>query len=164
MINLVRLDERLIHGQIATTWSKYTGVTHIVVADDEAAENSVIKKSLLMAAPGNLKTVIKSTKDAIDLLNDPRCESMRILVLVKTPDTLVKLLEGVKGISQVNIGNYGRSASNMDHQIRKAYGKNFYFSEEERAVFKRIDELTECAYYQTMPEETAIELKKILNQ
>lgn len=44
MITLIRLDERLIHGQIATKWSKHTNVTHIVVANDEAANNKIIQK------------------------------------------------------------------------------------------------------------------------
>lgn len=50
MIKWVRLDERMIHGQVATKWSQLLGVNRIIVADDQAASNEIIKKSLLMAA------------------------------------------------------------------------------------------------------------------
>ena len=51
MIKLFRIDERLIHGQIAIKWSRHTGVDSIVVANDHAAENVMIQKSLKMAPP-----------------------------------------------------------------------------------------------------------------
>ena len=51
MIKWVRLDERMIHGQVATKWSQLLGVNRIIVADDQAASNEIIKKSLMMAAP-----------------------------------------------------------------------------------------------------------------
>lgn len=160
MIELIRLDERLIHGQIATKWSKYTGVSRIVVADDEAAESEIIKKSLLMAVPGDMKASIKKVEDAITLLNDPRCETLHILVLVKNPKNMIQVLEAVEGISRVNIGNYGRAAG-AEKVERKSYGQNLYVTEEEEKLFKHIVELSEHAFYQTMPEDPAIELKKL---
>ena len=75
MIKLFRIDERLIHGQIAIKWSRHTGVDSIVVANNNAAANTMIQKSLKMAAPPGIKTVIKSIDDAIKTLNDPRCSS-----------------------------------------------------------------------------------------
>ena len=75
MIKLFRIDERLIHGQIAIKWSRHTGVDSIVVANNNAAANTMIQKSLKMAAPPGIKTVIKSIDDAIKTLNDPRSGS-----------------------------------------------------------------------------------------
>jgi PTS system mannose-specific IIB component len=43
MIKLIRLDERLIHGQVAIRWSKYLGVDRILVLNDEAAKNAWLK-------------------------------------------------------------------------------------------------------------------------
>ncbi len=61
MIKLVRLDERMIHGQIAIKWSRHTGVDRIIVVSDEAAANPIIQKSLLMAAPATAEEIAKST-------------------------------------------------------------------------------------------------------
>ena len=93
MIKLFRIDERLIHGQIAIKWSRHTGVDHIVVANDSAAKSDIIKKSLMMAAPSGIKTAIKTVDDSIKLLNDPRCEGLKILVLVNCPSDALKVVD-----------------------------------------------------------------------
>ena len=98
MIKLFRIDERLIHGQIAIKWSRHTG------ANDHAAENVMIQKSLKMAAPPGIKTVIKTLDAAIATLNDPRCEPLKVLVLVNSPADALKMVRAVKGIPFVNIG------------------------------------------------------------
>ena len=55
MIALLRIDERLIHGQVATSWSKALDIDTIVCASDEAAQNPLKKKMLLIAAPPGKK-------------------------------------------------------------------------------------------------------------
>lgn len=167
MIKLFRLDERLIHGQIAIKWSRHTSVDHIVVANDAAASSAIIQKSLMMAAPSNIKTAIKSVDEAIKLLNDPRCEAMSVLLLVKNAKDMLRILDSIKGIQKINIGNYGRvEAENFGYK-RKTYGRNLYLDETEVPEFRKIAEKAEQlnieCIYQTTPEETAENLKKLLN-
>ena len=71
MIKLCRLDDRMIHGQIVTKWSRVVPVDRIIVANDQAGSNPIIAKSLLMAAPGNIKVAVKTVKDAVELLHNP---------------------------------------------------------------------------------------------
>ncbi len=163
MIKLLRLDERLIHGQIAIKWSRHTGVDRIVVANDSAAKSEIIKKSLMMAAPSHIKTVIKSVDEAITLLNDPRCDQMSILLLVKNPWDLNKMLEKVPNIKKINIGNYGRVEPEHEGYKRKTYGSNLYIDDFELDEFKKIAGSSIESIYQTTPEETAESLKKLLN-
>ena len=85
MIKLLRLDERMIHGQVAIKWSRHLSVDRIVVANDGAASNPIIQKSLMMAAPSTCKVAIKSVDDAIKLLNDPRAEALKILLIASSP-------------------------------------------------------------------------------
>ncbi len=161
MIKLLRLDERLIHGQIAIKWSRHTNVDHIVVANDAAAGSQIIQKSLMMAAPGHIKTAIKSMDAAIKLLNDPRCESMSILVLVKNPWDLARMVESVPGIEKVNIGNYGRVEPEHEGHPRKRYGNNLYIDDTELPEFKKVVAKYK-AIYQTTPEEPAEDLAKLI--
>ena len=163
MITLIRLDERLIHGQIATKWSKHTNVTHIVVANDEAANNKIIQKSLMMAAPGNIKTSVRTIEGAIQLLNDERCKPLKILVIVKNPWDLKRVMESVKGIEKVNIGNYGRAEKEHEGDIRKSYGQNLYIDDIELPIFKEIANMHENVFYQTMPEDMVMELNKLVS-
>lgn len=91
MIKAVRIDERLIHGQVAMTWTKSLNLTGLVVASDEAATNDIQKMTLKMAAPSNVKVIIKTVDDAIHLLKDPRAKDMRLMVLVPNVKDAVKL-------------------------------------------------------------------------
>ena len=166
MIKLIRLDERLIHGQIAIKWSRHTNVTHIIVANDSAASNSVIKKSLMMAAPGHLKTQIVPVEQAINLLNDPRCADLKVLVIVKNPKDMNTVLDACPTVEveTINIGNYGRVEPKNPGYDRVTYGRNLYIDETELPEFKKIVANGRKAIYQTTPEEPAEDLETLLNK
>lgn len=161
MIKLFRIDERLIHGQIAIKWSRHTDVDHIVVANDHAASNAIMQKSLKMAAPSDIKTAIKSVSDAITLLNDPRCDEFKILVLVNCPEDALRMVASISGIPYINVGNYGRVAPEKPGMPRKGYGKNIYCDEAEVEAFKKLHASGLKCIYQTTPEEPAEDLGRI---
>ena len=104
MIAMVRLDERLIHGQVAIKWSRHLNVDRIVVVSDEAAANPVVQKSLMMAAPATAKTTIKSLEKAVKLLQDPKAADHKILIIVSSPEDLLKIVTQVQGIPVINVG------------------------------------------------------------
>lgn len=162
MISLFRIDERLIHGQIAIKWSRHTGVSHIVVANDAASESPLIQKTLRMAAPAGIKTAIKSVDDAIALLNDDRCKNLKILVLVNSPSDAVKVVNSVSDIPYINVGNYGRVAPEKPGKPRKAYGNNIYCDDEEIQEFRELLATGLKCEYQTTPEEPVEDLAKVL--
>lgn len=111
MIAALRVDERLIHGQIAMTWSKELKIKGIVVANDDAAANDMQKMALKMAVPSGIKVLIKPVAEAIHVLNDPRAAQMRLLVLVRTVRDALAIREKVTDIDYVNIGNVGKSVN-----------------------------------------------------
>lgn len=162
MIKLFRIDERLIHGQIAIKWSRHTGVDSIVVANNNAAASTMIQKSLKMAAPPGIKTVIKTLDAAIATLNDPRCEPLKVLVLVNSPADAVYVAKRVKGIPFVNVGNYGRVAPKKPGKERTRYDLNLYCDEDETAQFRELMATGLECIYQTTPEEAAVPLKKLI--
>lgn len=163
MIVMVRLDERLIHGQVAIKWSRHTSVDRIVVVSDEAAGNPVIQKSLMMAAPATAKTAIKSLKDAINLLHDPKAAQHRILVIVSNPADLLEVVKQVQDIPLVNVGNYGRVAGKHGTQVRKSYGSNLYAYEDEVEILKEVIATGIKCVYQTTPDDTPENLEKVLS-
>ncbi len=162
MIKMVRLDERLIHGQIAIKWSRHTGVDRIFVVNDDAANNSIVAKSLLMAAPATCKTAIKGIDDAIRMLQDPRCDSLKILVVCSTPEDLLRIATEVKDIPLINVGNYGRIAPKHGEEARKTLRRNLYLYEDETAILKKVLETGIDCVYQTTPEEAPETLRSII--
>lgn len=164
MISLLRLDERLIHGQVAIKWSRHLNVDRIVVISDAAAGNPVIQKSLIMAAPATAKTAIKGVDDAITLLMDPNAAKHNILIIVSTPNDLLRVVENVHGIESVNIGNYGRVANKIGAEPRKTYRSNLYAYDSEVEVFKKVMDKGIKCYYQTTPEDAQENLAKIFEK
>jgi len=162
MIKLVRLDERMIHGQIAIKWSRVTGVDRIVVVNDEAAENSVIKKSLMMAAPQTVRVAIKGVRDSIALLNDPRMDTVNVLVIVAKLDDLLAVVEEVKNIPKINIGNYGRLAKPLGTDERKTFSHHLYADTYEIELFKKLISYSIPTIYQVTPEDADVSLKDAL--
>lgn len=161
MIKMFRIDERLIHGQIVIKWSRHLSVDRILVANDAAASNQMVHKSLMMAAPSNIKTAIKSVDESIKILNDPRSKDLKLLVLVNSPNDALKILENIDRIDAINVGNYGRVAPAKPDNPRKMYTNNIYCDDEEVEAFKELIKLGVRCYYQVTPESNEVELKNI---
>ena len=70
MIKLLRIDDRLIHGQVAVYMVKATAADTIVVASDQHATNSVLKMSLTVGKPAGVKMEVLTVEKAISYLND----------------------------------------------------------------------------------------------
>ena len=102
-ILLTRIDNRLIHGQVAVTWSNHVGANLIVVANDEVAKDPLQQSLMDMAVPG-METryfTIRETIDKIGLAS----EEQKIALIVKTPQDVLELVKGEVPIRKVNIGN-----------------------------------------------------------
>ncbi|HMG11420.1 MAG TPA: PTS sugar transporter subunit IIB, partial [Mucilaginibacter sp.] len=82
MIKLTRIDDRLVHGQVAMTWTPALGADCLIVANDKVAQDEFMKMTLGLAKPALAKLFIKSLADTVTFLNDPRSQSLKILVLV----------------------------------------------------------------------------------
>lgn len=116
MIKQLRIDERLIHGQIVTQWSKVLTIDTIVVANDEVAKDEVTKKVLLMTAPVGKKVTIRSVAEVIKLLDDPRSEKMNILLICDNPQDAYQLAKGLS-IQSINVGNFTKKKAENKEQL-----------------------------------------------
>ncbi len=149
MIKQVRLDERLTHGQVNTKWINYLGATHVVVVDDASATDSFQTNLLKMSIPENVKSMILTCDKAIQILNDPRCENMNIFVVVKTPQYVLKLVENVPSIKEVNIANYGfQHKYNVPNKLK--VNNNLNLDEDDLRCVKLIIEKVENCYHQVL--------------
>ena len=147
MIVCLRVDERLIHGQVAMTWTKELKLNGLVVASDEAASNEIQKMTLKMAVPEGIKCIIKSVEDVTTILDDPRSESMRLMVLVPTVKDAVTLCKRYKNIEMVNIGNAGKMTSGE----KKILSKEVMLTADELEALKELTELYPDTFFQGTP-------------
>jgi mannose/fructose/N-acetylgalactosamine-specific phosphotransferase system component IIB len=149
MISMLRIDDRLIHGQVAMLWSKELAVTHIVVANDKIAKNDIQKSTLKMAAPANVKCSILSVEDAISVVNDDRAKDFKILVIVNNTNDAKQIAAAAKDLRLFNVGNYGLISENASS--KKKLGDTFYVDEEDISNLKAIVETGVKAVYQLVP-------------
>ncbi|MDF2524061.1 MAG: phosphotransferase system, mannose/fructose/N-acetylgalactosamine-specific component [Clostridiales bacterium] len=162
MIKLLRIDERLIHGQVVVSWCNALDLTAIVVANDGAANDSVASMTLKMATPPKVKVAVQTVDSAIQLLNDPRCEKMSILVITKTPGDALRILEKVSGIPNVNVGNFG--LTDNAQAGRKKVGSSFFVNEGESELFEKIIQIKPDSNYQMTAAVKAVLLRDIIKK
>jgi mannose/fructose/sorbose-specific phosphotransferase system IIB component len=103
-IVLARIDDRLIHGQVATIWSKHTKCQRIIVCNDDVTKDLIRKTLLEQVAPPGIKTSVIGIDEAIRAYNIPKYKDDRVLFLFTNPTDVVRMVEGGVAIKSVNIG------------------------------------------------------------
>ncbi|WP_085829758.1 PTS N-acetylgalactosamine transporter subunit IIB [Collinsella vaginalis] len=103
-ILLTRIDNRLIHGQVATQWNSTIGANLILVANDEVSENTMRQNLMKMAAPAGVATRFFSLQKTIDIIGKAS-PKQKIFIVAETPQDVLTLVKGGVPIKKVNIGN-----------------------------------------------------------
>ncbi|MDR1568022.1 MAG: mannose/fructose/sorbose PTS transporter subunit IIB [Streptococcaceae bacterium] len=103
-IRLARIDDRLIHGQVATAWSKQTGINRIIVVSDEVAEDELRKFLLKEASPLGIRSNIISVSRMIDVYRSGLLREEKVMLLFTNPSEVVTLVKAGISLTSVNIG------------------------------------------------------------
>lgn len=100
-----RIDDRLIHGQIATVWTNSIGANRIMVANDQAAADELQKGVLKLATPPGIKLSVLPVDEAATRIKAGKYDGDKVLLIVKTPRDCVRLLTAGVALPVVNVGN-----------------------------------------------------------
>ncbi len=103
-IALARIDDRLIHGQVATRWTKETRVTRIIVVSDEVAKDHVRSTLLKQVAPPGVTSHVVDVAKCIRVYNNPKYAGERVMLLFTNPTDVERVIEGGVDIKSINIG------------------------------------------------------------
>jgi fructoselysine and glucoselysine-specific PTS system IIB component len=104
MICQLRIDDRLIHGQVAMAWSKELKIEGIVVINDKVANDEFEKLTLDLAKPSNTNLLVVSVDAGIKFLNSEKINKYRVLVIVNNSDDALEIVKNVKEIKSINVG------------------------------------------------------------
>ncbi|KAA9001759.1 PTS mannose transporter subunit IIAB [Affinibrenneria salicis] len=132
-IGLARIDDRLIHGQVATRWTKETNVNRIIVISDEVAADNVRKTLLTQVAPPGVTAHVVDVAKAIRVYNNPKYAGDRVMLLFTNPTDVLTLVENGVDISSVNIG--GMAFRQGKTQVNNAVS----IDEKDIAAFKKLN-------------------------
>lgn len=141
----VRVDERLIHGQVAAMWTGNLKVTRIMVIDNEIVKNDFRKRMLKMACPNGVKLSILDTETATANIKNEKYQNDRIFVIVKEPETLDDLLEKGFPLKEVNVANM--SGGKGTRQIVKTV----CITEDDEKIFRKLNDRGVILYTQMVP-------------
>ncbi len=146
-IRMVRIDNRLVHGQVGVTWTSSLGVNLLVVVDDEAAQSPVQQQLMSMTAD-NAGVGIRffSIEKTLQVIGQA-APSQKIFVIAKTPRVVRSLVEGGVAIKAVNVGNMHFSEG------KRQITKKVYVDDQDIADLKAIEAYGIDVFLQDTPED-----------
>ena len=110
---MCRVDTRLLHGQVATTWTKMTNPDRIIVVSDGVAHDELRKTMIQQAAPPGVKAHVVPIKKMIEVSKDPRFGATKAMLLFENPQDLLAAVEGGVDIKEVNLGSMAHSVGKV---------------------------------------------------
>lgn len=139
MIKLVRVDHRLLHGQVAFSWTNGVGADCILVASDMVVNDDVWKTTLRLGKPSGVKLVMKNMADSIEAINSGKTDKYKLIIVVQSIKEAKQLLDGCPSIKSINLGNTKESKTTTQ------VSKQVFLEEEEKTILKElIDRGIEC--------------------
>ncbi|OCG23778.1 PTS fructose transporter subunit IIB [Gilliamella sp. HK2] len=135
IINLVRIDDRLIHGQVTTVWTKEAKAERIIIVSDEVANDDIRSTLVKQAAPPGIKVSVISIDKAAAVYKNPKYENDTVFYLFTNPTDVLRLINAGVPIKEVNIG--GMSFKEGKKQITKAVSVD----KNDISAFKKMHEM-----------------------
>lgn len=154
----VRIDDRLIHGQIVASWVNVLRCNTIIVADDKAAGDDLQKMMLEMACPPNIKLAIKTVDQAAELLRSDSLERGKVLLIMRNSASALRLTEQDIGIDKINVGNV--SSGNG----RQKYSKSVWLNAQDIDEYKQLLDRGIELEVQIVPSEKAQNMADMLRK
>ena len=112
-IVLARIDTRLLHGQVATTWTKMTKPDRIIVCSDGVAQDELRKTMIVQAAPPGVHVHVVPIKKIIEIAHDTRFGNTKAMLLFETPQDMLRAIEGGVEIEEANLGSIAHSVGKV---------------------------------------------------
>jgi mannose/fructose/N-acetylgalactosamine-specific phosphotransferase system component IIB len=153
----MRIDNRLIHGQVTVAWVGRIGANHLIVANDEVAADE-FQRILLPQAARGVKTSVLSVADTLAYTRGDAGAAETIMVLAKFPSDALALMEGGMPVDEVNVGNQAPKPGSKFTMVTRSIS----VTAEDAAAYRRIAELAGGLRSQMMPTDKGDDFLKLL--
>ena len=153
MIKLLRVDYRLIHGQITTSWVGQLGCDCILIANDKVPGDILRKNALKLAKPPETKLVMKTEEDSIEAINSGVTDKYKLFVIVENVQDARRMVEGCPVFERVNLGNIRMYAG------AKQLGTTVFVSEKDMEDIRAMQEKGVSVDVQSIPRDKRTEVK-----
>ena len=156
MIKLLRVDHRLLHGQVAFSWTQYLGVDCILIANDGLMQDELRKTTIKLAKPQGVKVVMKNIKDSIDAINSGVTDKYKLFVVVESIEDANKLIRGTEKFKELNLGGIKK------REGTKNISKAINITQEEEIILKELIDLGIVVEIRQIPNDPKLLAKNIL--
>lgn len=153
-IVLTRIDNRLIHGQVATQWCGVVGANLLLVANDEVSTNQMRQSLMNMAAPSYAQTRYFTIQKTCEIIGKASPQQ-HIAIICETPQDVLRLVEGGVPIKKVNIGNMHMADGKRQVATSVAVDDN------DVACFRKLQELGVELEIKRVPDIAAEDVNKL---
>lgn len=151
---LVRIDDRLIHGQVMTKWSKGMNTNALFVVDNATAKDPFMKDIYIMStANSGMKINVFSNDEVVEYWNSKKFENYNAILLVKTIAAAKEIIEKGLPVTRLNLGGIAKSKDS------KFVLPNIAVKPEDFEVLKEIEAKGIEVFFQIVPDTKAVSLK-----
>lgn len=156
---LVRIDDRLVHGQVVLGWIPFVRAELVLVVSETAARDETLVALMSMALPEGVDLRVVGVQEALSLLSESATtrDQRRVLVLAPGPQEVLRLVEGGVAISDVNVGGLHYTAG------RVQLGKAIFLSEEDKAALRGINEQGVRLEGRALPNDSAMDIIEMIS-
>ncbi|MDQ0177612.1 PTS system mannose/fructose/N-acetylgalactosamine-transporter subunit IIB [Bacillus chungangensis] len=127
-----RVDERLIHGQVATVWTNSLGAQRIMVVNDFAVKDQMQIGALKMAKPAGIKLSILSKRKAVEKILANHYEDEKVFLITKDITDMAYLIDNGIPLKSFNVGNMSQKEGS------KAIKKSVSVTDDDITTIKRL--------------------------
>lgn len=133
MILLLRVDHRMLHGQVAFSWTQTLGADCILIANDGVAGDEIRKTTMKLAKPQGVKLVIKNIDASIEALKSGVTDKYKLFIVVESVEDAYKIVSNVEEIKQINLGGI------KPREGTKNISKTINLLDEEEKMLKELE-------------------------
>jgi len=158
---LVRIDDRLVHGQVVIAWGLYLNASKIILCNDEIAQSEIEKQLFMNAeeiAPQSLKISVLTQKETLTSIQSGQYNDDNVILIIESPQDLLNLVRAGLNIETVNVG--GMHYRHGKRQLA-AY---IYVNENDISCFRKLDSKGIQLEGRDVPVAKKIDIVKQLNQ
>ncbi len=149
MIEATRVDYRLLHGQVAVSWTAALGADCLLLVSDTVKGDPLRMNALKLAKPAGVKVVVKNTKEAVEALKSGITDKYKLFIICENLE-IAKVIMEATGEKELNIGN------TPYREGTKQYGKSAHLLPQEEQLVREMMESGKNLFIQMVPTEKKI--------
>lgn len=157
----VRVDDRLVHGVVATNWIPRNRIDRTIVIDKESANNPMLKSVLRMATPKNCNLSVITVEKALDNFKINRYGNEKIMIVTKDLYPILELLENGFKFPVLTLGNLGNQ-NKVESTVKLT--KYVSVNDETRPQLEKVNQYGVKVFAQLIPEDEAIDVMKLMSE